>query len=137
MILRHVGIQDAKVPDDAAAGVGEQGVGDAVAIGKALQDVWWIGTDGEDGDVVLLEGFQVPVQLDQLRLTESSPGRASVEEDDGLSVSPDLGVVDRVAELVGEREVGDGFADLGSLWEVFGEGVASVDELWSCHIGSD
>ena len=69
--------------------------------GEVAQDLLGIIADGNDFYAVAVEGHQVALQLNELRLARRSPGGASVKEDQCTLATPSIGKAYEVSELVG------------------------------------
>ena len=63
-------------------------------------------TDGEDDDVLPFKVGQTALQLDELRLTEGSPGRTAMEDDQGPSAASGLVQTEGVTMLIWQHHVG-------------------------------
>ena len=74
--------------------------------------------DREGLDPVVFEGFQVLLQLDELRPAKASPGGAAVEQDEGVIPAPGLGEADQAPGLVDQLKVREGLADCWPLRKV-------------------
>ena len=100
MIFGYTGIQNAKLPDHATLFVREEGIGNVVFLCELAQNVLRVRTNGEDPDIVAIKRLQVALQLDQLRLAESSPRGASEEQDERLTLAPGLREADGSPEMI-------------------------------------
>jgi hypothetical protein len=106
VLFGYVGVKDAELSDHEAVFIREKGIADAMPLGELKEDVLRVVADGEDLDAVTTERFLVALQLDELRLAEASPGRASVKHDQCAVGVSGLAETDQIAELVRQGEVG-------------------------------
>ena len=129
MVVGDTGVQDAEVADHAADFVREERVGDPVFGREVAQDILGVIADGEDLYAVAVEGLQVPLQLDELRLAGRSPGGASVKENQRPVAAAGLREPDMAPRLVGQYEVRHRLSEGRARWEVFPGWVSRVDQL--------
>jgi hypothetical protein len=92
IILRNTRIQDTQLPNQPAAIVRKQRIPDVVLVRELLQNANGIRTNGENTNSLLFEVFQILLQLDQLRLAESSPRGAPMKQNQ----RPPLSILRRV-----------------------------------------
>jgi hypothetical protein len=80
--------------------VGEEGEGNPVLVSKPAEHVYGIIADGVDGDARVLKVGEAPLQLDELRLAERSPGGAAVEHHQGTPIATRLMEIHGIAMLI-------------------------------------
>jgi hypothetical protein len=107
MLLVNALVQESELVDDLTALIGQQGIGDAVLVGKPTQDLDGVITDGKDGDVMALEIRQATLQLDELRPAKRSPFGAAMKDHERATARPDLVQTHRLAMLIREDHVGE------------------------------
>jgi len=88
----------------------EQRVGDRVLVRERAQDLDGIVADREERDLLCNQRRMDVLQLDQLRLAERSPLRASVENDDGFPSRARLVDIDHPPHLVRQPNIGETLA---------------------------
>ena len=71
--------------------------------GEDFRGIW---TNREGNDVILLEGNQILLQLDQLRFTKTSPRSAAIKKHQRLFSGPRSVVMHYPSGLIGQTEVG-------------------------------
>jgi hypothetical protein len=100
MILGDVGVQNAVLPDHATLFVREEVIGNVVFFYKLSENVLRVRTNGENPDIVAVKRLQVALQLDELRLAESSPRGASVKQNERLACAPDIREANEIPEMI-------------------------------------
>src|SRR5688572_25586289 len=106
-------VQDAELPDHAAAVIGEQRVIDTVLLRERLQTGLRVIRDPQDRIAGALELPMDALQLDQLHLAVGSPDRTAVEGDDRATPGAIRVKIDFLAALIRQANVRK---DLSDLW---------------------
>jgi hypothetical protein len=80
--------------------VRKEGIGNIVFLCELLENIQRVRADGKNLDTVAVERLQIALQLDQLRLAESSPGGASVKQNECLVRASDSREANEIFELI-------------------------------------
>jgi hypothetical protein len=110
VVRLEVIVEDAELPDHAAAFIGKDRVGDAVRVGEGLQVGLAVIADRTQGIAGALELRVYALQLDQLRLAVRSPTCAADEHDDRAAAA--LVQTHQLAVLIGQDDIREQLPDL-------------------------
>jgi hypothetical protein len=122
MVFSNKGIQDAEVTDDPTIRIGEERIGDAAFLRELGQRLLGVVADRVRLNTGVVQGFQILLQLHELRFAEPSPVSASMEEDQGLRLAIRC-VSNGSSGLIGEFELGNLISYAWTFGEVFSFGI--------------